>query len=129
MIASDPCLSWQCLLFTPCSRKLSTVRIGFKCGLFAVTFNGIVNAFGTVGSSVLTSLYVDDVAIWYSSCNMVVIENQYRLLSVVCHSGHCRTDFSLPQKRLNLYTSHESGVYVLFLISSLTAVLWRLLQP
>jgi hypothetical protein len=78
--------------------------------LFAIANNGLVNA---VGPSITTSLYVDYVAIYYSSWSIVTIERRLhgainRLFWWARENG-----FSFSPVNPNVYISHASGVYIL----------------
>jgi hypothetical protein len=60
-----------------------TQRLVLSVTLFAVAISGMFNA---VGPSVTTSLYVDDVAIYYSSWSVVTIKRQLQL--AINHLSH-----------------------------------------
>jgi hypothetical protein len=84
--------------------------------LFAIMINGMVSA---VGLSVLTSLFIDDSTVYYSSQSMVIIGPHYRSLSIICCVGLCKTDFPSVQQRPSAYTCRVM-VYILPSICSLT---------
>jgi hypothetical protein len=66
----------------------------------------MVNA---VGPSV-TTLYVDDVTICFSSQSMVTIEHCLQLgINCICHTEPCRMNFPFLQQRLSAY-SHNCRV-------------------
>jgi hypothetical protein len=77
--------------------------------LFAISIDGLVNA---VGPSVTTSLYVDDVAIYFSSRSMGTMERKlqgatYRLSRCARENGFA---FS-PDKTKSLHVTRLMGLY------------------